>query len=58
MTASIILKKFILEPLKKSLIWYLEQTAKSGICVTGTFPASYYEYQFRRDYEARNSRKE
>ena len=55
MTASIVfIKKFIINPIKKSIKWYFEETAKKGnyICVTGTFPISYYEYIYRK---SRNS---
>lgn len=51
MTASIVfIKRFIINPIKKSVKWYFEETAKKGnyICVTGTFPISYYEYIYRK----------
>lgn len=46
MNASIIFKKFILNPIKKSVKWYLKQTENSVnyVFVTGTFPPSYYEF--------------
>lgn len=45
MNASIIFKKFILNPIKKSVKWYLKQTENSVnyVSVTGTFPPAYYE---------------
>ena len=64
MNASIIFKKFILNPIKKSVKWYLKQTGNSVnyVSVTGTFPPAYYEMimedRKKKDATSENNEKE
>lgn len=53
MTASIILKRFIYNPLKKAVNWYFEKTSGSFVCMTGTFPIEYYEQFYSRQEEGK-----
>lgn len=53
-----IFKKVIFNPLKKAVKWYFTQTAKTGnyICMTGTFPADYYELMWKREDEKKSKK--
>lgn len=56
--ATVIFKKFIVTPLRKSLKWYFKQMAESGnyTCLGGSLPAAYYEWMWNREDERRKEK--